>query len=221
MKRKRKIILASAISLVAAAAITVTGVLWHKGPYTADELGIKTVLSDRDDDGDGIDNYTDIMLSARAYVETDPSYLSSYYAGGYPTDGNGVCTDVVWQALMGAGIDLKSLVDKDIAACPEAYPDMIKPDPNIDFRRVRNLNAYLKRHATSLTCDPSNAEEFQPGDIIVFEPSHIAVCSDKRNRIGVPYIIHHSPLGATESDDLYLYKIIGHYRITPPTNPEG
>ena len=212
MKRKHKIILFSVISVVACAAIVITGILWHKGPYTAEQLGISTVLSDRDDDGDGVDNYTDIMLTARAYVGTKPNYLSSYYAGGYPNDGNGVCTDVIWQAFMGAGIDLKALVDKDIAEYPEAYPHITKADPNIDFRRVRNLNIFFRRHAESLTCDLSDPEQFQPGDIIVIDPSHIAICSDKRNRRGVPYIIHHSPLGAVESDDLYLYTIVAHYR---------
>lgn len=214
MKRKYKILIISAASALLTAALVITGVLWHKGPYTAEQLGIDTVLSACDDDGDGIDNYTDIMLSARAYIKTEPYYLSSYYAGGYPDDGNGVCTDVIWQALMGAGIDLKALVDSDVAANPEVYPEMVKPDPNIDFRRVRNLNVYFARHATSLTCDLSDPEEFQPGDILVIEPSHIAICSDKRNRRGVPYIIHHSPLGAVESDDLYLYTIVRHYRIT-------
>ena len=38
-------------------------------------------------------------------------YQSKYYAGGYPDDGLGVCTDVIWQALQAAGYDLKALVD--------------------------------------------------------------------------------------------------------------
>ena len=38
------------------------------------------------------------------------------------------------------GYDLKALVDADIAACPEAYPHITTPDPNIDFRRVNTLD---------------------------------------------------------------------------------
>ena len=216
---KRKIITAVAVTVALLTAVTALLLVWHKGPYTAEELGIDTVLSDRDDDGDGIDNYSDFVLSARAYVNTKPSYQSQYFAGGYPTDGSGVCTDVIWQALMGAGIDLKALLDADVAQSPEAYPDMTKPDPNIDFRRVKNLDVFFERHAIALTCDLSKPEEFQPGDILIIDPSHIAICSDKRNRIGVPYIIHHSPLGAVESDDLYLYEITAHYRIDLNTNP--
>ena len=40
-----------------------------------------------------------------------------------------------------AGYDLKSLVDGHIAENPELYPD--EADPNIDFRRVKNLYIFL------------------------------------------------------------------------------
>lgn len=184
-----------------------------KGPFTAEKFGIETVISGCDEDGDGIDNYTDILLSARAYVSTNPEYKSVYYAGGYPTDNYGVCTDVVWRALAGAGIDLKAMVDADIAQNTAEYSTIEKPDKNIDFRRVRNLDVFFKRYATSLTCNKSDIAEWQPGDIIVISPSHIAIVSDKRNRRGVPYIIHHSERGAVEADDLYFYTVIGHYRL--------
>ena len=84
--------------------------------YTAAELGIPEVFSGFDGDGDGIDDSLDIMLGARSYIETKPVYKSVYYDGGYPDDGHGVCTDVVWQALAAAGYDLKSLLDADVAA---------------------------------------------------------------------------------------------------------
>ncbi len=186
--------------------------LFGKGPYTAEELGIPHVISERDDDGDGTDNYTDTVISARAYIATSPIYGSAYYAGGYPNDGKGVCTDVIWQALLGAGIDLKSAIDTDILNFTDEYPRITKPDPNIDFRRVSNLNIYFSRNAISLTTDKSEVDEWQAGDIVVFD-GHIAICSDKRNRKGIPYIIHHSPRGAVEADDMYLYTVIGHYRL--------
>lgn len=95
--------------------------LWRFGPqrsYTARQLGLTDLQSPNDADGDGVDDWTDAVLGARAYIATDPHYQSKYYAGGYPDDGLGVCTDVIWQALQAAGYDLKALVDADIAACP-------------------------------------------------------------------------------------------------------
>ena len=184
-----------------------------KGPFYAERFGIETVVSACDEDGDGIDNYTDILLSARAYIEKKPEYKSVYYAGGYPTDNYGVCTDVVWNALAGAGIDLKSMVDADIAQNTDAYPTIEKPDKNIDFRRVRNLDVFFSRFATSLTCDESDIAQWQPGDIVVISPSHIGIVSDKRNRRGIPYVIHHAEYGAVEEDVLYRYTVVGHYRL--------
>ena len=48
-----------------------------------------------DMDGDGIDDQTDILQGARAYIASNPVYKSRYYETGYPDDQYGVCTDVV------------------------------------------------------------------------------------------------------------------------------
>lgn len=181
--------------------------------YTAEDLGINELSSPLDADGDGIDDWHDIMLGARAYIGTGPKYKSSYYEGGYPTDGYGVCTDVIWNGFEAAGYDLKSLVDSHIAQYPELY-DMDSPDPNIDFRRVKNLRVFFENNAQSLETDLSDPEQWQPGDIVVFE-NHIAICSDIRNSSGIPFIIHHDPLGAREANDLIKYDILGHYRWIP------
>ena len=82
--------------------------------YTNDDFGIKTILSENDQDQDGTDDYTDILNGAREFVSQKPKYKSKYYAGGYPTDGYYVCTDVIWYALKSAGYDLKSMMDNDI-----------------------------------------------------------------------------------------------------------
>ena len=125
--------------------------------------------------------------------------------GGYPDDGLGVCTDVIWQAFQAAGYDLKTLVDADIAACPEAYPHITAPDSNIDFRRVNTLDTFFRRHAQVLTCDLSDGQQWQPGDIVVFgDRAHIGLCSDRRNRQGIPFLIHHgNPIDeAVERNDI-------------------
>lgn len=185
----------------------------HK-KYTNGDFQIEAVVSSLDEDGDGIDNQTDILESARAYLKTNPKYKSKYYATGYPDDAYGVCTDVVAFAMKGAGFDLQRLIAEDIEAAPEEY-DIEKPDDKIDFRRVRNLKVYFKRNAIALTTDFERIEEWQGGDIVIFK-NHIGIVSDKRNKRGVSFVLHNgNPLQrAYEEDILESWgEIEGHYRI--------
>ena len=182
--------------------------------YYNGDFGITTYRSQVDFDNDGIDDQTDILEGVRKYIATKPQYKSVYYAGGYPTDGYGVCTDVVAQGFLNAGYDLRELVDADIKVAPEAYNVEI-PDDNIDFRRVRNLKVFFDRHAISLTTDVTKIEEWQGGDIVIFKYSHIGVVSDRRNGNGVSFLIHHgSPMQVGYEQDVLEYdeEIIGHYR---------
>jgi len=48
-----------------------------------------------DKDLDGLMDAEDIVEGARIDRDNKPSYISEYYAGGYPPDDKGVCTDVV------------------------------------------------------------------------------------------------------------------------------
>ena len=141
--------------------------------------------------------------------------ISKYYAGGYPDDGLGVCTDVIWQAFRAAGYSLKDLVDRDIADHPACYPNIETPDGNIDFRRVSNLDTFFRRHAQGLTCELDDPAQWQPGDIVIFgDRDHIGICSDRRNRQGIPFLIHHgNPIDeAVERNDMGKYVITGHFR---------
>ena len=168
-----------------------------------------------DADSDGVDDQTDVLNNAQAYVDTHPKYKSRYYKTGYPDDGYGVCTDVVAYALKNAGYDLQALVDADIREHPQWY-DIQQPDANIDFRRVRNLKVFFAHHAVVLTTDVSQIEEWQGGDIVIFK-KHIGIVSDRRNRDGVPYVIHHnSPWQSVYEQDILEKRsdIVGHYRIS-------
>lgn len=174
---------------------------------------IPRVQSSVDKDGDGIDDQTDILQSALDYISSRPKYKSKYYETGYPDDGYGVCTDVVANALKGAGYDLMELVQEDIEENPRDY-DIGQPDANIDFRRVNNLKVYFEHTAESLTTDVSAIGEWQGGDIVVFK-NHIGVVSDRRNENGVPYVIHHNdPMQTTYEEDILEERddIEGHYR---------
>ncbi len=176
---------------------------------------IEAYTSRVDKDGDGVDDQTDILQNAIEYIKTEPKYESRYYNSGYPDDGYGVCTDVVGYALLHSGYDLQKLVDEDIAAYPEDY-NIDEADPKIDFRRVRNLRVFFSHTAISLTTDIYDIEEWQGGDIVVFE-KHIGIVSDRRNQNGVPYVIHHSNPGQIRYEQDILENrsdITNHFRIS-------
>lgn len=185
-----------------------------KKTYTAEDFNIQVVKSQIDYDNDGIDDYTDIMLGARKDAQNMPTYKSAYYKGGYPPDNEGVCTDLVWRAFKDAGYILKDLVDEDIKNNKQEYKDIQQIDTNIDFRRVYNLKVFFDRNAEILTNNVYEIDKFQPGDIVIFEESHIGIISDKRNKKGIPYLIHNTGQLNREEDVLEGYKniITGHYR---------
>ena len=210
-----------ACAFVVSLALFIAGFLvWHfvlsghaSGPIQVQEgQNLEQVYSSVDADGDGVDDQLDILQGAKDYVAGKPKYGSNYYEGGYPTDSQGVCADVLGFALQAAGYDLRDLVNEDIKSDPSAY-GISEPDSNIDFRRVKNLQVYLGRHAKNLTTDLSQTGEWQGGDIITFA-KHIAIVSDKRNERGVPYVIHLSLIQAAYEEDFLEWStdIVGHYR---------
>lgn len=207
--------------LISASIITtclyLTNIIPHR-QFTSDDFGIDVITTVSDADNDGIDDYQDILQGAKITAQNKVRYHSQYYDGGYPPEDEGVCTDVIWRSLANAGYDLKSLVDADIASNPDAYPRTNgEPDPNIDFRRVPNLQVYFERNAQVLTTDLKQTSEWMPGDIVVFSDDHIAIISDIRNSDGIPFIIHNRGQYRREEDTLelisYFKEITGHYRI--------
>ena len=183
--------------------------------YTNEDFGIETYISSVDKDNDGIDDQTDILSNVRNYIASEPKYKSKYYASGYSDDEYGVCTDVVANGLLGAGYDLMELVNTHIENNRDMY-DIEKIDKNIDFRRVQNLKVYFKDTAIEVTTDVNEIEEWQGGDIVIFD-KHIGIVSDKRNKNGVPFLIHHAnPYQVYYEEDVLENKddIVGHYRIS-------
>lgn len=176
------------------------------------KINTKIKYSKIDKNKNGIPDCMDIVNGAKEEVKNKTKYKSEYYIGGYPPKGEGVCTDVIWRAFMKAGINLKSLVDEDIRKNPSAYPRIgNKPDPNIDFRRVPNLDVFFRRHCLIL---PTNSD-WQPGDIVVFTKTyeHIAIISDKVDRKGIPYVLHNSHPHASEAKlSWFTCPVHAHYR---------
>ena len=217
MKKK---ILITLIILLIAIIITVIYILYilnyfpHK-KYTNKDFNIETYISSEDKDNDGIDDQTDILNNVRKYIETKPIYKSKYYASGYPDDEYGVCTDVVAFGLKDAGYDLMMLVNEDIKNNRDKY-DIEIIDKNIDFRRVSNLKIFFENNAISLTTDIYEIEKWQGGDIVIFD-GHIGIVSDKRNKNGVSFLIHHAnPYQIYYEEDILENRddIVGHYRMS-------
>lgn len=207
------------IAIISYKVLYFFNIIPHKA-YYAEDFGIKAIQSSNDYNKNGIDDYTDIVLGARKDAENKPKYKSQYYAGGYPPENEGVCTDVVWRAFKNAGYNLKDMVDRDILMNVDKYPRVEgKPDSNIDFRRVPNLKVFFQRNYKTLTLDPYKIEEWQPGDIVIFGKgyTHVGVISDKRNKNGIPFIIHNSGQPSREEDALIQWHnaqgITGHYRF--------
>ncbi|WP_096153520.1 DUF1287 domain-containing protein [Bacillus sp. FJAT-45066] len=187
----------------------------------AKRIDVPQTFSQTDKNNNGVPDALDIVYEARKEVKQKTRYQSAYYAGGYPPDSEGVCTDVVWRGFLGANITLKDLMDEDIAENTKQYWRIDgKADPNIDFRRVPNQFVYFERFAESLTTelipyDIENLQQWQPGDIVVFLDGfhHVGIVSEKRAKDGTPYFIHNTkPFAAEVKLSSIKTPIAGHYR---------
>lgn len=214
---KSRILLLACLAVVV--AVTCFLLYWFnllpQRTYTAEDFGIETLYSTVDYNQNGKDDFTDLVLGARKDAQNHPAYDGSFYVeGGYPPSNIGVCTDVIWRAFREAGYSLRDMVDADIQRRQQDYPAVERPDPNIDFRRVRNLHVFFERYATSLTVDPDDIAAWQPGDIVIFgKDDHIGIVSDKRNEEGRTYILHNGGQPNREEDYLKRGSITAHYRF--------
>ena len=174
-----------------------------------------------DNNKNGVADALDIVSGANREVLNKTKYMSNYYAGGFPPETEGVCTDVIWRGFKAANINLKELIDEDIKSNTKLYPRVEgKPDPNIDFRRVPNQDVFFSRNCVSLTTevkarDEENLKQWQPGDIVVFTKGyeHIGIISDRRDKNGIPYVIHNTrPHATTMRLSWFTSPIYAHYR---------
>lgn len=221
MKYKKFIILLLSIS-----SILIFSVIVLIFQQQAARVSIPNIITSEDIDNDGITDIKDMLIGARKEVKNKTNYFSAYYSWGYPPENEGVCSDVIWRAFSEMWYDLKQKIDDDISENISLYPRVEGiQDKNIDFRRVPNLQTYFQRKHLSLTTqiiagDVKNLQEWQAGDIVIFgkPKDHIAIISDKRNTLWVPYMIHNSAPTPREDDWLEYWNneispIIGHYRI--------
>jgi uncharacterized protein YijF (DUF1287 family) len=201
--------------------VLIEGTKWHDlldllpaRSYKSEHFGIKEVLGTFDYNKDGFTDAQNFVSGGREGAYSLRTYVDKYYWNSYPPAGEGVCTDVIWMAYREAGYTLRRMVHKDIVENTQLYwRTGGAPDMAIDFRRVNNLYIYLRRKAIQLTSDLSQVEQWQPGDIVVFWGNHIGIVSDKRDRYGVPYMIHHGGGLNREESAMHRQPILGHFRF--------
>lgn len=162
------------------------------------------------------------VAQTQSAVTYDGSYRRIAYPGGDVPANIGVCTDVVIRAYRAIGIDLQQLVHEDMRAAFARYPRLwgaTRPDPNIDHRRVPNLQTFLRRHGAALPVG-TDAASYRPGDLVTWmlpgNLPHIGIVLDQRSPDGArPMIVHNIGRGPEIEDMLFMYKVTGHYRWNP------
>src|SRR5262249_8953080 len=131
--------------------------------------------------------------------------------------------DVVIRAYRAVGIDLQQQVHEEMVAHFDAFPrlwGLARPDPNIDHRRVPNLQVFFRRRGLALpvTREPG---DYRPGDLVTWTvpPNlpHIGIVSDQRTDDGArPLIVHNIGRGPRLEDMLFAFPITGHWRYPKP-----
>lgn len=151
----------------------------------------------------------------------DGAYRRIAYPMGDVAPDRGVCTDLVIRAYRALGVDLQEKVHLDMRRAFRRYPKawgLRRPDPNIDHRRVLNLETYFARAGAKLP--PSDdPKDYRPGDLVSYRLAdgrpHIAVVSDRIGHSGRPMIVHNIGWGPSVDDTLFAYRIIGRFRYRP------
>lgn len=192
-------------TLVVAIAATVLG----ESPHPARRLDAKFAQA--------------LIQAAVAQTSTPVTYDGSYrripYPGGDVPASIGVCTDLVIRAYRAVGVDLQVRVHEDMKAAFSSYPKLwglSRADPNIDHRRVPNLQTYFRRHGAQLSVS-RDADAYLPGDLVTWtlpgNLPHIGVVTDQRSPDGDRWlIVHNIGRGPEVEDMLFDYPISGHYR---------
>ncbi len=173
-----------------------------------------------------VEPWAQILIdAAKAQIGVTPAYDPSYrkldFPGGDVSRAVGVCTDVIIRAFRDAmDIDLQKLVNADMRQAFGDYPQiwgLKRPDPNIDHRRVPNLQTYFRRSGAAKPVT-SAAADYLPGDIITqMLPGnlpHMALVADEMSADQSRcLVVHNIGRGAQLEDTLVAFDITGHYRF--------
>ena len=157
---------------------------------------------------------------ATHFVIYDGSGMPLKYPGGDVPANKGVCTDEVIRTFRLIGVDLQQLVHEDMLRDFRAYPQKFgerAPNSDIDHRRVGNLQTFFERNAEVLPIT-DNGDDYLPGDVIVWDLDnfqlHIGMVTRRKSSDGKrPLVMHNIAHGPKINDQLFYFKILGHYRF--------
>ena len=204
-----------------AARPLISKALANRAPVT--ELKVEETVSWLETGGGFANRLAAVALQR---TKKDVSYDDAYYKVGYPMGdipaSKGMCTDLIIRSYREMGMDLQELLHEDIKSDFRIYPQLwglSEPDPNIDHRRVPNLQRYFSRHGETIefSDDKLEAANFDYGDIVVWRlphgDTHIGiVVPGPGERRGEKWIVHNIGAGPEWENKLLEYQLIGHYR---------
>lgn len=188
------------------------------------------------------DNFGD-RLAAAALQRTKVASIhdTAYYQIAYPggdipvTDGKwkGKAEDLLVRCYRNLGIDLQVLIHEDMSKNFSAYPQLWSsraPDPNIDHRRIQNLQRFFKHSGAEVLKEPKagskdvptvsrDPADYKPGDVVVWMLSsgelHTGIIvpgpGTRRNEA---WVVHDLSSGPQWENILTDFQIQGHYRYT-------
>ncbi|PHS23835.1 MAG: DUF1287 domain-containing protein [Robiginitomaculum sp.] len=151
-------------------------------------------------------------------VRYDGRYLRLAYPGGDVLPTQGVCTDVVIRSYRALGLDLQVLVHEDMKANFSAYPafwGLLRPDSNIDHRRVPNLQTFFTRQEAKIAATDAK-RVYQAGDVLSWVLpgglTHMGIVVVPATDEHPPQIVHNIGLGPQQSDLPMGWRLTGQYR---------
>lgn len=153
-------------------------------------------------------------------IKYDPAYIKIDYPNGDVPKDIGVCTDVIIRSYRVLGIDLQKDIHEEMTKHFNVFPSpgkwgLNKPDPNIDHRRVPNLQILFARKGENIAVT-NNPEDYIPGDLVTWSVEgrpHIGIVVNRKQGSSKRYmIVHNIGQGPLLEDMLFKYPITGHYR---------
>lgn len=166
-----------------------------------------------------------LAMAALEYTSRDITLDSSYYKIAFPMGDiaadKGMASDLIVRSLRELGVDLQALVNEDMKAHFNRYPQLWNaagPDAHIDHRRVANLQRFFERKGEALkpSRDPA---DYAPGDIVVWSlasaEKHIGIIvPGPGNNSHEPWVVHHLDDKPKWENVLFDFSIEGHYRYS-------